>query len=188
MNTSYVTPGKPGISGAIYRAPAGTAVPTDASTPLSEAFKELGFVSEDGVSNENTAEKTEVYAWGGSQVMSTTDRKPDKFKFTLYEALNPEVLKVVYGDKHVDVSEDGKTITVTATSDDPDEFVLVIDMALKGGALKRIVIPKAELSNVAEIVYRDNVPIGYALTVAALPAGENGTHKEYIKLPGGATA
>ena len=37
-NASNVAAGKPKIGGAVYRAPSGTAVPTDATTALTAAF------------------------------------------------------------------------------------------------------------------------------------------------------
>ena len=37
--------GKPKIGGAVFRAPVGTALPTDATSKLDVAFKELGYCS-----------------------------------------------------------------------------------------------------------------------------------------------
>ena len=48
-DVTKVTAGKPKVGGALFRAPAGTALPTDAVTALAEAYKCLGYVSEDGV-------------------------------------------------------------------------------------------------------------------------------------------
>lgn len=188
MERTNVTPGKPRVTGAIFRAPAGTPVPTDATTQLDANFVELGYVNDQGVKNANTAEKTKVYAWGGSTVMNSTTQKPDDWTFTLIEALNPNVLKTVYGDNNIIVAEDGKKIEVKATAADPGECIFVIDMALTNDALKRIVIPKGELSNVAEIAYVDNQPIGYTITVTAYYDAAGNSHYEYIQKASADTA
>ena len=63
-----VQAGKPNIKGAIYFAPLGTALPTNTKDALDKAFECLGYISEDGVSNENATENTDVKAWGGDVV------------------------------------------------------------------------------------------------------------------------
>ena len=45
-NASNVTTGKPKKGGAIFRAPAGTTLPTDATTALNEKFVCLGYCGE----------------------------------------------------------------------------------------------------------------------------------------------
>ena len=49
MDVKEVTTGKLGKLGGVYRAPAETALPTDATTDLASAFKNIGEVSEDGI-------------------------------------------------------------------------------------------------------------------------------------------
>lgn len=183
MEASFVSPGKPRVTGGIYRAPLKTALPTDASSQLDSAFVELGFVSEDGVTNNNTPETEDTYAWGGTPVDKTVTEKPDEWTFTLIESINPNVLKTVYGDNNVTVDDAKKTISVKATSGLAESAVYVIDMQLKGGALKRVVIPNGALGEVGEIVYKDDEPIGYEITVAAMDDGSGTTHYEYIQLP-----
>ena len=172
-----VSAGKPKTGGAIYRAPAGTTLPTDATTALAAAFKELGFVSEDGVTNNNSPDTDNIKAWGGQTVLVVKNEQVDEFTFTLIEALNAEVLTTVYGSTNVTVT--GSTIAVKATADTLPAAVFVIDMALNGYA-KRIVIPSGSLSEVGEITYKDDEPIGYEITVAALPDSTGVNHYEYL--------
>ena len=70
-DVTKVTAGKPKVGGALFRAPAGTALPTDAVTALAEAYKCLGYVSEDGVTNSTSIDSDEVKAWGGDIVLTS---------------------------------------------------------------------------------------------------------------------
>ena len=91
--TSNVTAAKPKVGGGIYSAPLGTALPTDATTTLNTAFKNLGYVSEDGVTNSDERSTNDIKAWGGDTVNTVQTEKKDTFKYTLIEALNIDVLK-----------------------------------------------------------------------------------------------
>lgn len=178
MNSENVTASKPKITGAIHRAPKGTKLPTDAVSALDDAFKPLGYVSEDGVTNANSPSSDQTTAWGGDVVLDSQTKKPDNFKWTLIEAMNTEVLKSVYGDKNV--TGDLKTgITIKANREEQEQHVWVVDMNLKG-AVKRIVIPLGKVVEVDEIAYNSKA-IGYGTKISAAPDTAGQTHYEYIK-------
>ena len=175
-----VTAAKPGVGGAMYVAPAGTAMPTDAITELAAAFKPLGYISDDGLTNSNSPESEEIKAWGGDVVLTPVTGRPDTYTVKLIEALNVDVLKLVYGDENVTGTLDSG-ITINANANDLGSRVIVVDMILKGGVLKRICIPDAKLSEIGEIVYADAEASGYEVTLSCQPDSDGNTHYEYIK-------
>ena len=93
----YVTTGKPNISGGIWCAPKGTTLPTDATTALDTTkFVCLGYVSEDGLENNNEMDVSAIKAWGGNIVYRSLTEMTDEFSFSLIETENVDVLKAVY--------------------------------------------------------------------------------------------
>lgn len=178
-NSLLVTAAKPKKGGAIYTAPLGTKLPLDAIAKLDPAFKSLGYVSDDGLTNENSITSENIKAWGGDVVNSVQTDSSDSFTYKLIEGLNIDVLKEIYGDNNVSGTLE-KGITINVNSSDKPEHVIVIDMILKGGHLKRIVLPVAKITAVDPITYKDNENVGYGVTVQALPGPDGDTHKEYI--------
>ena len=179
-NVNNVTSAKPKVTGAISRAPLATTLPTTADESLDAAFKDLGFIGEDGVTNNNTATTSKVKAWGGQTVLNLQTDKPDTFKFRLIEYVNPEVLKTIYGDDNVSGTL-AAGIHVVANSDEQEAKVWVVDSILKGDVLDRIVIPQGIVTEVGEIQRYDGGEIGCDITIEALPDATGKTHDEYIK-------
>lgn len=178
-NAALVSTGKPKVGGAVFVADTTATLPTDATTALT-AFESAGYCSDAGLRNDNTANSTDIKAWGGDIVQSIQDEKRDNFKLVFIESLNTTVLKEVHVAENVSGTLD-TGITVKANSKEHQARAWVIDMVMTGNVAKRVVIPNGKITNVAEIAYTDSAAVGYEVTISAYPDASGNTHYEYIK-------
>ena len=179
-NANLVTAGKPKVGGAVFTAPLGTSLPTSAVTALDESvWTGLGYISDSGVVNSNSPSNTSIKAWGGDTVLDIQTEKPDTWKMTLIEHTNKDVLKFIYGDGNVTGSlETG--IVVQANSNELTTKSMIIDMILKNGTAKRVVLPNCKVTSVSDVNYTDSDAVGYEVEISAYPDSNGNTHYEYI--------
>lgn len=181
MSTSTnVSTGKPKIGGAISVAPTGTTLPTDATTALDAAFKNLGYVSEDGLSETASIDSSEVKAWGGDTVLNNITGTAKSFKYQLLEVLSVDVLKHVFGDSAV-TGDLSTGISIADSGINTAHMSIVFDMILNGGVLKRIVVPDCSISDLGEVSYTDADAVAYEVTVSAVKDATGQYTHQYIK-------
>lgn len=187
---SEITAAKPAVGGGIWTAPAGSTLPTNASTALDAAFKSLGAVSDAGVTRSMSKESTVVNAWGGQVVAVLNAKKTETFKFKLLEADNIDALGLAYGEATGTLATG---ITVKSTGAQPDPQSYVIETILANDVHQRVVIPAGIVTAVGDVVYVDNDVIGFDLTITAIADDDDVTAYEYMQVTGatgatGATA
>lgn len=178
-DSSNVSTGKPKIGGAIFVAPKGTAVPVDATTALAAAFVNLGYVSEDGLTNTIATDTNDTKAWGGDTVLTQQTSYKETFSFGLIE-IKEAALAQYYGPENISVDGSGN-ITVHHNSKELPEQVAVIETVLADGRIKRTVIEKAKMSDRSgDITYTDGDPITYPIVWDAKPNTAGDTAVDYI--------
>ena len=179
-SVSNVTAGKPKIGGSVFRAPAGTDLPTDAITSLDAAFQCLGYVSDEGVTNSTAIESVEIKAWGGDTVLTPQTGKTDTFQTALLESLNVDAPKAYFGDDNVTGTSLESGLTIKCNSKELQSSVWVFEMIAAGNIPHRVVIPNAKPTEMEDITYVDNEPVSLGMTLTALPDEEGNTHYEYF--------
>lgn len=180
--TSNVTAGKPRTAGGIYTAPAGTTLPTDASTTLADTYTCLGYVSEDGLEVERSTDNTPVKDWGGVTVAVLENGFEESYHLTLIETLNTDVLEAIFGSGAV-TGTLATGIKVSVKPGEHEPFVWVFDMILRGGVLKRIVVPNGVISEIGTTTYSGSDVTGYEITIMAMPDSTGCTSYEHLKAP-----
>lgn len=170
--TANVLAGKPLATGGVSVGAVGSTAPTDATTALDAAFKAAGYVGEDGLTEATDRSTQKIKAWGGATVKIVQTDFAVTYTFTFIETLNSDVLKTVYGDDNVTVTNatalHGKQHTILVKSDELPAKAFVFDMK-DGDARIRIHVPEGKITEIGEITYSDSTVVGYQVTVEALP-------------------
>lgn len=160
------------VTGAIYTAPLGTTLPTDATSPLNMAFTELGFVSEDGVVESQSTDTTDIKAWQNGTIVRKVQTSHDlTYAFTLIQS-NDDTRGVSYGDDAITAPG---SVEVTGTQ--PANHSWVVDV-VDGDNLIRIVLPAAQVTDRDDVTYANGDAIAYGVTITAYP--DDDAVKAYI--------
>lgn len=134
--------------GAFAAAPVGTALPTDATTELSDEFVTRGLIGEDGFSLGSNRNTTDVKVWGGATKRRLTTEFSEVVSVTFMESADANTLKAVFGESNVTV--DGGKIAIAHNANGATEQVWAITMK-DGDARRRLVIPRGQLFLTGEV-------------------------------------
>ncbi len=170
-SVANVAAGKPMSTGGVLVAPLTSTLPTDAKTALDAAFKALGYIGEDGLTDSGERSTDKTKAWGGDIVLVSQTEFSQTYQFNLIEATNAEVLKVVYGDANVTTTPatttTGTLQSVKVNGDELPRKTFVFEINMGQGRKRRIVVPNAQVTEVGERTYVDGDPVAYPVTIEA---------------------
>jgi hypothetical protein len=158
------------LTGAAYVGPPASVLPATPEAMWGTGFVDLGYISEDGITEAHDDEVTEHKAWqNGAVVRTDITGSKATFSFTLIETTAAGV-GLYYKGTPVTGEDDGPaTVEIRTPSPDPRTFGFdVID----GLEVIRTTIAIGQVTERGEIVYKNDEPVGYELTVTAYPDGE----------------
>jgi len=178
-NSKNVVAGRPKPNGAIFRAPLGTALPTDETVALNAAFIAQGYAAEDGLERAINKAYETVRAWGGDEVKRSRTEIGVQLTFTLIEAASGEVAKTIWGDEAVTItpatSSAGTKIAVAYAGEDVEESEWAFDLK-DGNHVRRIVIPRGQVTTEDFTqTFSDSEVIAYPVTLTVFK-DENGNY------------
>lgn len=159
------------VTGAAYVAPPKATLPTDATSPWHTAFTDIGWISDDGITESNSADSTEIKGWqGGATVRKVISSSEMTFKLTAIET-SKTVLELYHKGSKV-VTTSGKSV-LAVKAPGPDRRTFGFDV-IDGSSHIRIVIPDGEVTETGDITYKGDEALSYELTITAYP-GADGT-------------
>jgi len=156
-----------GITGELYKAPLGTAAPTGPTDPLDPAYVGLGYVSEDGVTENWDDSVDNIVAWQSATVVrSAVTESLGTLAMTLIQT-NAAVLEAFHrGSTMTEPTAGTFQLDVKPIRSDPSAWVLdVID----GARHIRMYLGNAEITERGEVMYANGQPIGYPITISCYP-------------------
>lgn len=164
--------------GGLWVAPFGTELPDDVDAPLDEAFKNLGYISADGVSITIDSSTNPIEVWGGDEIGSLRDTYSIEYSMQLYQVLSPEVNAALFGEDNVSTADAtdtlGARMRVLLNSKLPPRMSLVIDSFYENKAIRHVA-QIAQLSDLGDITLVHNEALRLEPTWRVL-RGTDGNH------------
>lgn len=155
------------IDSAVSVGPVGTTAPTTPTAALNASFVELGWISDDGLTETRDLQSDQKRAWQGGAVVRTV-RTSDtrRFKFVAWET-NKTVMGLMRPGSTPSTST-GVTTTQVKAYTGQDIRAWVIDQ--RDGAINvRKIIPTGEVVEVGDIVSQNGEIVAYEMTVECYP-------------------
>lgn len=176
-DASKVAVAQPKVGGAVFVAPAGTKVPTDATTALDAAFVNMGFITTDGVVIAEERAASDLGSWGGVVVRTTQDSFKETLTFTPMQ-MSIEVDRIAYGPDNVTGS--GTTYAVHSGPASPGACVVVVETIENDSTKARYVAPSAELTGRGNRTLNGTGPSMPQLTYLLSPDENGYCHHKYV--------
>lgn len=157
------------VTGAVSYAEVSATPPSDAETPLDPEYRDVGYLSEDGVVETRDRSTNNIIAWQGSAVVrSVISEASISVQFTMIET-NPNSVELFYGSP-VDASDGSVEIDPGQTGGKRSVVVDYVD----GDKYVRLHLPQAEVTEIGETTIGSTEAVGYDVTIVGYRDAELG--------------
>ncbi len=169
-----------GVAGGyFYSAPSTATVPTDITTALPADFVNLGFISEDGVTESIETDSESMVDMIGDTVYTASSSRTETITATLIE-VKEAALKEIYGHDMVTATTD--LITVRHGSHTASERIYVLELVLRDGRRWRQVVPAGQVTEVGEMSLASGELAGREITITCNVDANGVSVYDYIEV------
>lgn len=172
-NTANVSAVKGVQGGYCFVAPYGATLPTDNKAQLDAAFKNMGFIGEDGVTFSDSSSSNSFYDMNGD-VVDTSASSVEKSWTAKFIEVKKDVLALCYGEEAV--SEEGGVIKVVDGGPNGASYSAVFELLLKNGRKWRRVVPQCKPSELGDMVASGTEVSGREVTMSVLKDSAAGAY------------
>lgn len=161
----------------------GTTAPVGFSA-LGTGWKDLGYISQDGMTAAVDEERQSWTPWGGlSPIRTQVTSSTKTYAITAWES-NATVLSLYHKIPEATFTPDVDGVISFAESDrpTPDRRAFCFDVLDGASNQIRIYIPLGEVTERGDVVYKSDDLIGYPLTVTAYPGADGNSVFRTMKL------
>ena len=158
--------------GGLYVGPLTATVP-DAAFTIDSAMKLMGFVGQDGVDEKEDRSTKKIFAWGSDIVASPQESYSLSATFTLYEFLNADVAKTVYGAANVTATAAtttaGSRLSIMQTADQLADHTWLLDTYSPGGKRVQKFFPIGHITSKDTQKWSNTEVLAHRVTVDFYP-------------------
>lgn len=174
---------KPKVTGGLWVAPIGTALPTTEIVALNAAFKAVGYITEDGVTRSESRSSDPIKAWGGDTMVVTQTGVEATLTTTLAEYLTKVAQDLVYGSANVTetaaTSSSGTKLAIVGKLGSPSPRNAWVVEMFSGTATGRIVFPIVQVTETDDVSYKDDELAAHGVTATLFPDATGAYFYEY---------
>ncbi|MFI0939141.1 phage tail protein [Streptomyces sp. NPDC021020] len=164
-----------GTKGAFVVAPVGTTAPTTPYDAWGTGWVDLGYGTQDGLTESLNENRQTFDAWGETQpILTIVTSRQTQFKINL-EQTNAWTLALYHGIDIADMTSSGSADTQFLSfnephTPEPQYYAIGADVFDQQGRPIRIVVARAEVTDKGDRSYKADTVAGFELTFSSLSA------------------
>lgn len=184
ISTEKISDAKAAVTGAVYVAPKGTSLPTDASTALGSGF-ETFYSKTDGAVLKYEHNITMLDAWEATDIDVLNEKNTVELTINPLEVfgLNAAISKLMFNASNVTTGTSGAITAIAIDDSLAEECVVVIETILKGNIKQRFVFPRFQCTTHGDITLKRGENEQPSITGTCLAGTDGKKVKAYYAVP-----